>query len=159
MSTKSTPPTNWREARRMQAWKLHEAGWNQKDIAEALGVSQGAVSQWFKKVRTLGVEALRHQPPPGAAPKLTKEQLAQVPDELAKGAEAFGFRGNVWTTARVAAMILDVFGVSYHPAHCSRLLRTLKQSLQKPIEKASQRDEAAIATWKEERWPALKKRR
>lgn len=83
--------------------------------------------------------------------------MAQLPVELAKGAQAFGFRGEVWTTARVAHMIQAVFGVSYHPAHCSRLLRALKQSLQKPIEKASQRDEQAIATWKQERWPALKK--
>jgi transposase len=142
----------------MRAWELHEAGWKQKDIAQALGVSEGAVSQWFKKARTQGVQALRHQPPPGASPKLSEEQLAQLPDELAKGAEAFGFRGQVWTTARVASMIFQVFGVRYHPAHCSRLLRTVKQSLQKPIEKASQRDEAAIAAWKAERWPALKKR-
>lgn len=158
MSKKSTPPTDWREARRMRAWELHEAGWKQKDIAEALGVSEGAVSQWFKKARMQGAQALKHQPPPGATPKLSKEQLAQLPKELAKGAEAFGFRGQVWTTARVAAMIKRVFGVSYHPAHCSRLLRALKQSRQKPVEKASQRDEAAIAAWKAERWPALKKR-
>lgn len=158
MSRKTTPPTNWREARRLRAWELHEQGWKQKDIAAALGVSEGAVSQWFKKARTQGVQALKHQPPPGADPRLTKEQLAQLPDELAKGAEAFGFRGQVWTTARVASMIEQVFGVSYHPAHCSRLLRAVKYSLQKPIEKASQRDEAAIAAWKAERWPALKKR-
>lgn len=142
----------------MRAWELHEAGWKQKDIAEALGISEGAVSQWFKKARRQGVQALKHQPPPGATPKLTREQVAHLPEELAKGAEAFGFRGQVWTTARVAAMIKHVFGVSYHPAHCSRLLRALKQSQQKPIEKASQRDEAAIAAWKAEQWPALKKR-
>ncbi len=142
----------------MRAWELHEAGWKQKAIAQALGVSEGAVSQWFKKARTQGVQALKHQPPPGAPPKLSKEQLAQLPDELAKGAEAFGFRGQVWTTGRVACMIKQVFGVSYHPAHCSRLLPALKQSRQKPIAQASQRDEAALAAWKAERWPALKKR-
>jgi len=48
-------------------------------------------------------------------------------------------------------MIELVFGVSYHPAHCSRLLRAMKHSLQKPIEKASQHNEAAIAAWKAER--------
>jgi transposase len=77
---------------------------------------------------------------------------------LARGAEAFGFRGQVWTTARVVEMIRQQFGVSYHRAHGSRLLRRIKQSRQKPIQKATQRDEAAIQTWKEERWPALKKR-
>ncbi|MDP6519113.1 MAG: winged helix-turn-helix domain-containing protein [Planctomycetota bacterium] len=52
-----------------------------------------------------------------------------------------------------------MFGVRYHPAHVSRLLRTLGWSPQKPIQRATQRDEAAIATWYAERWPAIKKRR
>jgi transposase len=158
MSNKSTPPKDWREGRRMRAWELHEQGWKQKDIAAALGVSEGAVSQWFKKARTQGTQALRHQPPPGAQPKLSPQQRAQLPTLLAKGAEAFGFRGQVWTTERVAQMIKQQFGVSYHPAHCSRLLRRLNYSQQKPIQKATQRDDAAIQSWKDERWDELKKR-
>src|SRR5260370_929698 len=105
MSKKSTCPKDWREGRRMRAWELHEQGWKQKDIAAALGVSEGAVSQWFKKAKAQGAEALRHQPAPGATPKLSPEQRAQLPALLGKGAEAFGFRGQVWTTERVAAMI------------------------------------------------------
>src|SRR5215468_8151750 len=158
MSKKSTPPKNWREERRMQAWKLHEKGWKQHEIAEALGVTEGAVSQWFKKVKEQGVEALQHKSPPGSQPKLSKEQQAQLPSLLAKGAEAFGFRGQVWTTKRVAQMIQQEFGVKYHPAHCSRLLRNLKWSQQKPIEKATQRDEEAIRLWKEVRFDELKSR-
>lgn len=126
MSKKSTTVKNWREERRMQAWKLHQQGWKQRDIATALGVTEGAVSQWFKKAKMQGVKALRHQPPPGAIPKLSPEQRAQLPGLLARGAEAFGFRGKVWTTKRVAQMIQQQFGVSYHPAHCSRLLRNLR---------------------------------
>ncbi len=142
----------------MRAWQLHEHGWKQKDIATALGVSEGAVSQWFKKAKAKGREALRHQPAPGATPKLSPEQRAHLPALLGKGAEAFGFRGQVWTTEWVAQMIKHQFGVSYHPAHCSRLLRNLKYSQQKPIQKATQRDEAAIQSWKDEHWDELKKR-
>lgn len=142
----------------MRAWELHEQGWKQKDIAQALGITEGAVSQWFKKAKMQGVQALQHQPAPGATPKLSPEQQAQLPALLNKGAEAFGFRGQVWTTERVALMIKQEFGVSYHPAHCSRLLRSLKYSQQKPIQKATQRDEAAIKNWKERRWDELKKR-
>lgn len=158
MSKNTTPPKDWREGRRLRAWQLREEGWKQKDIAAALGVTEGAVSQWFKKAKTRGVEALRHQPPPGAQPKLSLQQRAQLPALLALGAEAFGFRGQVWTTERVAQMIQQQFGVSYHPAHCSRLLREIKYSQQKPIQKATQRDEAAIQRWKDEHLPELKKR-
>jgi transposase len=158
MSKKSISPQDWREGRRMRAWELHEHGWKQKDIAAALGVSEGAVSQWVKKAKVQGEQALRHQPAPGATPKLSAEQRAQLPTLLDKGAEAFGFRGQVWTTQRVAILIKQAFGVSYHPAHCSRLLRSIKYSQQKPIQKATQRDEAAIQRWKDERWEALKKK-
>ncbi len=149
---------DWKEGRRRRAWELSEQGWKQKDIAVALGVSKGAVSQWLKRGRTQGVEALRRHPAPGPQPKLSAEQLAQLPAVLARGAEAFGYRGQVWTTKRVAQVIKRVFGVSYHPAHCSRILRAIKYSVQKPDQRATQRDEAAIQRWKEERWPALKKR-
>lgn len=157
MSKKEPLPKDWREGRRLRAWQLYQQGWKQKDIAGALGVTQGAVSQWIKKAKTQGVHALRHQPPPGRPPKLSQEQKAQLPAMLAQGAEAFGFRGHVWTTKRVAQMIKKVLGVSYHRGHCSRLLRALKYSQQKPIRRATQRDETAILTWKQQRWDELKK--
>ena len=96
--SKDTPlPKDWREGRRLRAWELYQQGWKQKDIAAALGVTEGAVSQWITKGKSLGAEALRHRPSPGAPPKLRPEQLAQLPRLLARGAEAFGFRGAVWT--------------------------------------------------------------
>ena len=139
----------------MRAWALHQEGWSGKDIAAALAVSRAAVSGWLKRAHAGGVEALRRRPAPGPTPKLTAEQRAQLPDLLAKGAEAYGFVGDVWTTKRVAAVIKRVLGVSYHPAHVSRLLRQEGLSLQKPVRRASQRDEAAIAAWREQTWPAL----
>ena len=48
---------DWREERRKRAWKLKEEGWQQKDIAVALGVSEGAVSHWIKRGREGGEEA------------------------------------------------------------------------------------------------------
>jgi transposase len=77
---------------------------------------------------------------------------------LAQGAPAFGFRGDIWTAARVAQLIKEQFGVQYHPAHVSRLLRQLQWTPQKPLVRASQRDEAAIEAWYRERWPAIKKK-
>ena len=56
---------------------------------------------------------------------------------------------------RVAAVIQRRFGVRYHPAHISRLLRQEGLSVQKPIRRASQRDEAKVTAWREETWPAL----
>src|SRR5579859_6787435 len=149
---------DWREERRKRAWHLKEQGWQQKDIATALGVSEGAVSQWLKRGREQGVEALNAHPPKGVKPRLSAEQKAQLPALLAKGAEAYGFRGDVWTASRVAEVIAGTFGVRYHRDHVGRLLREAGWSRQQPIERATQRNEAAIQQRSEQRWPAIKKK-
>jgi len=144
-----------REWRRLRAWELHQAGWSGKAIAEALKASQAAVSTWLKRARVGGVDALKRHPPPGATPKLTAAQRAQLPAILAKGAEGYDFIGNVWTTKRVATVLKREFGVTYHPAHVSRLVRQEGLSLQKPVVRATQRKEDEIAAWQAETWPAL----
>jgi transposase len=146
---------NWREARRLQAWELHQKGWKQKDIAEALGVSKGAVSQWFKNASQ---EALRGRKGGGPKPRLNEQQLSDLREQLAKGAAYFGFRGDVWTQPRVAALIKRLFEVSFHPAHVGRLLKKLGWSRQKPVVRASQRNEVAIERWRNETWGALEKK-
>src|SRR5215217_8642357 len=155
--TLSSQDTDWREGRRLRAYELKQQGWKQTHIADALGVTEGAVSQWMKRAREQGVEGLRHKPPPGATPRLSEEARAKLPELLARGAEAHGFRGEVWTCERVATMIRKEFGVSYHPAHVSRMVRALGFSLQKPQRRAEQRDEEAIEHWKEKKWPSLKR--
>jgi transposase len=156
MSPSSHP---WKEVRRLQAWTLKQRGWRQRQIAEALGVSEGAVSQWMARAREGGVDALRRKPPPGASRRLSPEQLTRLPALLQRGAEAFGFRGQVWTRARVAVVIRFECGVSYHPVHVGRLLKAIRWSPQKPARRAHQRDEAAIAYWREQTWPAIKRGR
>lgn len=156
----SERPRDWEEGRRLRAFDLAAQGWKQNDIAAALGVTPGAVSQWMKRARDGGGrEALRTTPHPGGRPKLSDEQRRQIPALLARGAEAFGFLGAFWTTKRIAVVIKETYGVSYHPAHISRLMRQLRQSCQLPEVQATQRDPAAVQAWYEERWPALKKRR
>jgi transposase len=123
----------------------------------SLGVTEGAVSQWIKMRREQGEEGLRGKIAPGPQPRLTEEQFKQLPALLEQGAEAHGFQGAVWTTERVAVLIKKQFGVSYHLAQMSRLLKQIKYSVHQPIERATQRDEEAIKIWKDERWPELKK--
>src|SRR3712207_3964269 len=108
-------PTDWREGRRFRAWELAQQGWQQTDIATALGVTQGAVSQWLTRARTEGQATLRRQPPPGRQPRVTPAQIAQLPALLERGPAAGRFRGNGWTRQRIGIVIQETFGVRYHP--------------------------------------------
>jgi transposase len=154
-----TAQLDWREERRQRAWELKQQGWKQQDIAAAMGVTPGAVSQWLKRGREQGVEGLRRHPAPGRQPRLTVRQLAQLPALLERGADAYGFRGQVWTCKRIAQVIRRTFGVTYHPAHVSRLLHAVKQSVERPCPRATQRNAEAIQAWWRVRWPALEKKR
>jgi transposase len=62
--TLSSQATDWREGRRLRAWELKQQGRNQREIARALGGTEGAVSQWMKRGRQGGVEALRKRTSP-----------------------------------------------------------------------------------------------
>lgn len=149
--------TAWKEARRLQALALQHKGWKQTQIAEALGVTDGAVSQWFRILKEHDAAALLARPHTGRPPELTPEQKDLIPDLLSHGAEAYGFRGDVWTNPRVAKVIEWEWSVGYHPSHVARLLKELKWTPQLPIVRATQRNEDVIALWRKEKWPELKK--
>src|SRR5438067_1602478 len=150
-------PRKVREWRRMRALQLKQEGWKQRDIAAALAVSEGAVSQWLAAAQRGGAAALRARPTPGAPPRLTPAQRNRIPDFLWHGAEAYGFRGAVWTCARVAQVIREEFGVAYSKSQVSRLLKALNWTPQVPVTRALQRDEEAIARWRDTAWPTLRR--
>jgi len=150
--------TNWREARRFRELELKRDGWTHDEVARALSVSKTAVSKWVKIAQEQGDDGLLANPRKGAKPRLTPEQLQWLPELLKAGEEAYGFRGGFWTCERGANVIEWEFNVTYHKAHVSRILKCIDWTPQRPIERATQRDEAAITRWRSEVWPALNKK-
>lgn len=158
MSKKKGQTKNWKEKRRLHAVKLKQAGWKQKDIAAALDVSPMAVSYWIRKMKTEGIQSLRAHPHTGRPAALSCEQKELIPDFLSHGAEAYGFRGDIWTCRRVKKVIEWEFGVSYHRSHIARLLKEVRWTPQQPIERAAQRDEVEIDRWRTRTWFEIQKR-
>lgn len=147
--------TEWR---RREALHLRNLGLGPREIAVALEVTEGAVSRWFKAFRLGGLAALKSRQRPGRHCRLADEQKSLIPDFLWHGAEAYGFRGDVWTCLRVGAVLAVELGVQYSRSQVSRLLKQLGWTPQVPLKRAIQRDEVTIQRWCREVWPEVKKR-
>ena len=145
------------QARRLRAAELFAVGVRQAEVARQLGASRQAVSGWHAAWQSGGTDALRSRGPTGPTPKVSDTQLERVEEALLEGATANGFVGELWTLDRIATVIERLIGVRHHPAHVWALLRhRLAWSVQRPVRRAAERDQAAIDCWVKERWPAIK---
>ena len=146
------------EERRREAAGLLRAGkLRPAEIARQLGVSRSAISQWSAQLRAGGLRQLRRRRGGGRPAKLTAEQQRQLRRTLRRGAQRAGFATERWTLARIQQVIEWDFGVSYHRNHLSWLLDRLDWSVQQPLARAAERDEAVIRAWLEQDWPRIKK--
>ena len=148
------------EQRRILAVTRVGEGWRQKDVAAFLGVHPGTVCAWVRAARTAGGPAgLRAKPTPGRPRKLSRRQERTVLGWVAKPATRFGFANDLWTAGRLAALIVQRWGVQFNSHYLAAWLRARELSPQRPEQPALERDEAAIARWVAEDWPRLQKKR
>ncbi|HEY3068181.1 MAG TPA: winged helix-turn-helix domain-containing protein [Methylomirabilota bacterium] len=148
------------ERRRRHAIALLQAGVSYREVARQIGATLGSVVRWNQAHRRDRRNGLRARPIPGRPCRLSAAQQGQLKGVLLRGAEAAGYRTELWTLKRIGEVIRKQFGVRYSPVGVWALLRHgLGWSWQKPERRALERDEAAIAQWKRKEWPRLKKRR
>ena len=147
------------EKRRKKAGTLFAKDCSAPDVARRLGVARQVAYRWKNAWDQGGHAALASKGPAGPKAKLTGKQIQQVTEALLAGPVAHGYKTALWTLPRVASLIHDLTGVSYHPGHVWRLLGASGFSCQRPERRAVERDEKKIRRWQRTEWPALKKRR
>jgi transposase len=147
------------EARRRHALSLLTRGLSLNEAARKLGCAPSSVMRWRDAVRRDGPAGLAVRFSPGRPPKLRARERRRLVTILLKGPLTQGYTTDLWTRARIAAVIRKTFGVSYHRAHIGRLLHQLGWTHQKPEARALERDDAAIKHWKGVEWPRVKKTR
>lgn len=147
------------EKRRRRAVQLLESGQTLTVVAHRVGAALSSVFRWWHTYRRKGTRGLDAKPTPGRPPRLSTGQKRQLLKLLTRGALHAGYRTDLWTVPRVTELIHQQFGVRYHPAHVWKVLTALGWSCQKPERRAVERDEVAIARWKRDEWPRIKKRR
>ena len=135
-------------------------GMSQTLAAQTYAVSLRAVSKWMKLSRNGGLRALQ----PGkrgrraGSGRLNATQSARIralivgkmPDQLKL---AF----YLWTREAVARLIEREYDITVSPTTVGRYLKGWGMSAQKPVRRAYERNDAAIARWLEEEYPVIVK--
>jgi transposase len=148
-----------RERVRLAAAEMIEAGASDREVAKRFRVSRMPANRWRRTLAAGGKQALASRGAGGARCKLTPDQVRELEAVLDAGPAAAGYADQCWTLARVADQAWRRSGVEYTLAGMDVLLHRIGWSVQVPARRAAERDEQAIAAWREETWPVIKGRR
>jgi transposase len=136
---------------------MFEAGAENGEVAARFRVSRMSASRWRRALEAGGRQGLASKGPGGAKCKLTAAQLAELEAALEAGPAVWGWdEDQCWTLARIAEVIRRQFRADYTLAGVDLLLHRIGWSVQVPARRAAERDEAAIAAWRQETWPVIK---
>jgi len=127
-------------------------------VAESFGLHRSWAYKILSKAsgRGRGARVLRSTKGTGRPRKLTPRQEHQVFVCLnGKNPRQYGFDFALWTRSLVQRLVEDKFKVRLSLASIGALLARLGLSAQKPLQRAYQRDQAAVARWQQDTWPAL----
>jgi transposase len=144
---------------RRLAIKAVRAGLRQTAAAKTYGVSLRAVNKWVALDKVGGLRALKpkrrgRRPGQGGrlhvahAQRIRSLIVGKMPDQLK-------LPFYLWTRAAVASLIAREYGIAVSLVTVGRYLRTWGLSPQKPVRRAYERNEAAIARWLKQEYPAI----
>jgi transposase len=148
------------EAIRKMAVERVREGEKPSQVIGSYGFSRTVIYRWLKaaKGRGKGLRALNSRQGTGRPRKLTEAQERQVFRWInGKNPRQYQLDGVLWTRAIVRELIQREFGVSLSLASVGALLSRLGLTVQKPLQRAYQRDPEAIERWKRETYPAIAK--
>ena len=145
---------------RQLAVKAVRGGMKQTEASAVYGVSLRAVSKWMGLWRDGGLRALK----PGKRGRLVgsgrlgiqqgarirKLIVGKMPDQLK-------LPFYLWTREAVAKLIRREYGISMSRTTVGRYLKAWGMSAQKPVRRAYERNDQAIARWLAEEYPAIVK--
>ncbi len=143
---------------RRQVVQAVRAGMTQTEAAHTFGASLRAVSKWMRIDREGGLRALKlkrrgRRPGTGRlngrqATRLCAMIVGKMPDQLK-------LPFYLWTRAAVAQLIQREYGIEVSLVTVGRYLKRWGLSPQKPVRRAYERNDAAIAHWLKREYPAI----
>ena len=146
------------ERRRLLAIQRVLEGYSCEEVADFLAVDPSSVYRWVAAFRQHGAAGLAARPTPGRPAKLTVTQVKIVRRWLADNPTDHGFPNELWTAARLALLIDEEWGISFHPHYLSAWLREKGYTPQLPRRVPRERDDRKIARWLAVDWPRIKRK-
>ena len=145
-----------RERVRLEAAELIEAGASDREVAQRFRVSRMSANRWRRALASGGREALATKGAGGAKCKLTAAQLRELETALDAGPALWGWdEDQCWTLARIADLVGPRFRVQ--TTRWRGWTAAAPERVERPgPARRRERDEAAIAAWRQETWPVIK---
>ena len=133
-------------------------GMSQTEASKVYGASLRAVSKWMALDRTGGLRALKQKVrgrragegrlQPAQSARIRQLIIDSLPDQLK-------LPFYLWTRAAVVSLIEREYGISVSLTTVGRYLAGWGMSPQKPVRRAYERNDAAIARWLRTEYPAI----
>lgn len=149
----------YRVAKRLHAVLLSADGLTSGELSRILKAPRSAVSDWLRNFDAHGVEGILEGHRCGRPRRLTEEQRVALADIVESGPVAYGLDSGVWTARKVAWVVQEEFGVSYHPGHVQKLLHEIGLSVQRPHRLLARGDPDEQDRWHRYKYPNIKKKR
>ena len=139
--------------------RVVEDGEAPSEVMKSFGFCRTSIYRWLRRYQDEGMEALVEKIAQGPEPKLNEKQRQQVKRwVLGKDPRQYGFDFGLWTRRIVQALIEEKLGIELGLTAVGRLLAGLRITPQKPLRRAYERDPEAVAQWRQETYPRLRRR-
>lgn len=146
------------EALRIRAVRSVQDGESPESVARTLRVTPRAMYRWLALYRRGGWDALKAKPLAGRPPKLNGSMLKWLYKAVTqKNPLQFRFQFALWTREMVAELIERKYGIRLARNSVGRLLAQLGITPQKPLYRATERDDTLVGKWLKTEYPKIKK--
>src|SRR5262249_36386092 len=143
---------------RLMAVERVQEGENPSTVIASYGFCRTTIYKWLRAAKGRGrsLVALRSRKGTGRPRKLTKAQEWQVFRWInGKDPRLYGVDFGLWTRLIVSKLVADKFDIELSLASVGKLLAELGLTPQKPLQRAYERDPAAIEAWKRDTHPSI----
>lgn len=144
---------------REQAIRLRKKGWTYAAIAEAIGVSYCAVSNWCRAFKNGGEGAIRLKRrgrKPGTKRTLSPEQENQIRRLIRdKCPEQLKLPFALWTRRAIQQLIERLVSIDMPIRTVGGYLKRWGYTPQKPLRRAYEQNPKAVQKWLDEEYPAI----